>query len=130
MKTITTEEQKRIEQLQLQIDWIREGFTVQVEVLCLGEIHEWQDCFLPLWEGGNNYRRKPSPKYVPWTEEDIKEFRGLWVRHKKMGRECLILQFHPNASFPLRVDREWISFEALAANYTKLDGMPCGKGVE
>ena len=45
------------------------------------------------------YRRKPAPKYVPWTREDADQFRGIWVRSKdENGEEQQLTRIH---SLPL-----------------------------
>lgn len=125
MKTLTPEEQKRIEQLRLEADWREQGFAL--ERFSPG-ISQWmQDATGDGW-GKVEYRRKPTPQYVPWTADDVEQFRGIWVRSKGSEREQLINGFS-GAYGTVHVCEEWVELGRLYKQFEKLDGTPCGKVV-
>lgn len=119
---MTPEEQKCVEQLQLHIDWIREGFELEFR-----DKDAWVRSQGPSW-GVHEYRRKPSPKYVPWTAEDAGEFRGIWVRYQGENKtENMITAFDPSDNTVYL--GEWVSLASIHSAFEKLDGTPCGKVV-
>lgn len=79
------------------------------------------------------YRIKPEPQYIPFTKEDATLFLGKAVKWKKPK-----VDYQPHFgysvitdAFPENVSMSGVSrsYEQLFAEYTFLDGSPCGKEV-
>lgn len=128
-KELTPEEQKQIEQLRLRADWHEQGFLLEYRYVGAPEI-EWTSILFPSWGKCYEYRRKPEPKYVPWTREDADQFRGIWVAEKRrplMQSIIGAIDLRPDQEATLWINAGWYSFQQLFDRFTKLDGTPCGK---
>ena len=79
--------QKEIEQRQLAIEWMTAnaaGKKFEVEWRAKNvDGHDWVAASAPSWNFHyDEYRRKPKPKIVPWTFEDMAQHGNSWFRFK------------------------------------------------
>lgn len=90
MNNLTQEEQQQIEQLELQIAWIKEQFPVQIF-----KSDEWYDIVSPPFkrEPEYLYRRKPKKKVVPLEASDIDLHRDLFTND---GGSCVRIVLYKN----------------------------------
>lgn len=131
MNPLTPEEQQRIEQLELQIAWIKEKFPLQY-------YHEtekqWIDSAVKNpWDCNWIYRRKPTKKVVPLEASDIDLHRDLF---KKKDSEWITTASAITATYLyLSLERENVTYQSLSVFYIRsTDGgktwLPCSKEVE
>ncbi len=74
---------------------------------------------------GMYYRRRITPKYVPYTWDDRDELRGRWYRQGSL--EVAIKSFQNLGSGEFRINN--YSPEKFLELCEWLDGTPCGKQV-
>ena len=82
---------------------------------------KWEKVTEPAWNwGGNDYRVKPEPEYIPFTFEDAEFLMGKVVKHK---HKHMML----NISTVTDTHVDGYSFVRFLDDFTFLDGSPCGK---
>ena len=69
-------------------------------------------------------RDMPEPKYRPWTRDEVP--RGAWVRSIAGGSEYPISGVACTDGANLYVSGVWHTSEEMLADFTLLDGTPCG----
>ena len=81
------------------------------------------DCTRLMWNwADNDYRRKPEPRYRPWTQEECPV--GAVVRHQRTGERFAITGAGAQQIF--LVDEDYSYETMLKAYVMDADGSPCG----
>lgn len=125
----TPEEHAKSERLaanaKLRSEWEKERFPVEIAA---PDTEDWL-AIEPDWDAMKTmrYRRKPDPTYIPWTAEDAKEFRGIWIRSKRTKGEFQIVGVK---SLEVVFGMASFLYESLFIDFEQLDGIPCGKVKE
>jgi hypothetical protein len=106
-----------------------EGKTIQYLPDNYG-IDTWTDCDgMPMWAPQSNYRIKPTPSLVPWTQEDVPPV--CWLTHN--NREYYAVTAIYNASVSSHSHGN-ISYPTLLLEWKHSTDLrtwkPCGREAE
>jgi hypothetical protein len=118
---------------------------VDVRPLLCGSNDKWyrygtEECKYPLWDWYRyDYRAAPEPKYRPYTPQEVTALFGTEVcRVGDSSPSCLVVGAVLNWDMPSIIflrrrgsdSHHNVPLEDLLANYTHLDGTPCGVEVQ
>lgn len=106
---------------------------IEVYVSKPKELAGWDTCTNPTWNWYNlDYRIKPSPKYIPYTMEDLDamEYNDRIVIFPNSNETRFPIQSYALNSIMISKDNNvgW-SYQYLADNATHIDGRPFCKQV-
>lgn len=70
------------------------------------------------------YRIKPEPRYRPFTQDDWRLFKDLWVRPKNSSNSWMRIVGYSANSISLQIS--YVIYSTLLNDYETNEGKPCG----
>lgn len=107
-----------------------------IEAKCADGFGVWREATAPTWNFRDyDYRVKPNPPIRPWNNSELLQKVGTAIMTKDKLHSHIIINVYPSYEDNLvmqcvlgakRSESIILSSERLLADFTLLDGSPCG----